>query len=149
MKKLMFAAALAAIGTAFAVESGNVVGYQNKSTPQARFMIGTVPFETTDGTMKLNKLLTGFTPVAIDWEDPTAFQTLAAELQIWNGSKYDKAYYVSNAWFDDGTEEGDYKAGWCDMDGLLRENYVIPAGNGFWIKAQSGACTLTFDNPLK
>ena len=31
MKKIMFAAAVAAIGTAFAVESGNIVGYQDVS----------------------------------------------------------------------------------------------------------------------
>ena len=90
------------------------------------------------------------TPVAIDWDgDPTAYQNTATQLQIWNGSLYDYAYYVSNAWFDNGTEEGDYKEGWCDLDGLLREDYFIPVGYGLWIKASSGACTLEFANPVK
>ena len=89
------------------------------------------------------------TPVAIDWDDPTAFYTTATQMQIWNGSTYDFAYYVSNAWFDNGTEEGDYTEGWCDGDGLLRVGYSIPVGNGFWIKATSGACHLDFNNPMK
>ena len=127
----------------------NVVGYATKSTPQAKFMIGTVPFESVKGGMKINDLLSGFTPVEIDWDDPTAFYTTATQMQIWNGSTYDFAYYVSNAWFDNGTEEGDYTEGWCDGDGLLRVGYSIPVGNGFWIKATSGACHLDFNNPMK
>lgn len=131
-----------------AVESG-VVGYAKKTTPQAKFMIGTVPFEAVGGGMKINDLLTGFTPVEIDWDNPTEFYTTAAQLQIWNGSSYDMAYYVSNAWYDNGTEDGDYAEGWCDMDGLLRTDYTIPVGNGFWIKATSGECNLDFNNPTK
>ena len=90
------------------------------------------------------------TPVAIDWEleEYMEFQNRATQLQIWNGSSYDNAYYVSNAWYDNGTEEGDYKAGWADGDGVLLEDYEISAGNGFWIKAASGACTLEYNNPI-
>ena len=90
------------------------------------------------------------TPVAIDWEgDYEAFWNSATQLQIWNGSAYDKAFYVTNAWFDNGTEDGDYKEGWADSDGLLREGYAIPVGYGLWIKATSGACTIDFNNPIK
>ena len=99
--------------------------------------------------MQLNKLLTGLTPVAIDWEDPTAFQTLAAELQIWNGSKYDKAYYVSNAWFDDGTEEGDYTEGWCDGDGILRTDYEFTPGGAYWVKNVPDSKSLTIAGAIK
>ena len=89
-------------------------------------------------------------PVAIDWEgDYMAFKNLATQLQIWNGNGYDNAYYVSNAWYDNGTEDGDYKEGWCDMDGLLRVDYSIPVGYGLWIKATSGVCTIDFVNPVK
>ena len=151
MKKLMFGLACAAAMIACAdVESANVVGYIAKECPQGKFQIGTVPFQSCAGDLQITKLLTGFTPVAIDWnlEEYTEFQTRAAQLQIWNGSAYDLAYYVSNAWYDNGTEDGDFKAGWADGEGLLLEDYEIPAGNGFWVKAASGACTLEYNNPV-
>ena len=141
-----------AAGAAFAdteIASANVVGYYNEEAPQAKFMLGAASLETIGGGIKLSSF-TGLTPVAIDWEgDYMAFQNLAPQLQIWNGSNYDFAYYVSNAWFDNGTEDGDYKEGWADDDGVLRENYSIPVGYGFWIKATSGACNLDFANPIR
>ena len=90
-------------------------------------------------------------PVAIDWDgDYMAFQNQATQLQIWDGvSDYDMAYYVSNAWLDDGSKDGQFLEGWCDMDGLFRLDYSIPVGIGFWIKATSGACTIDFNNPIK
>lgn len=151
MKKLMFTAAVAAAMGAFAIESANVVGYTTKSTPQGKFMIGTVPFETTDGDMDINKLISGFTPVTIDWslDEYTLFRNLAAQLQIWNGSNYDTAYYVSNAWFDDGTEEGDYKEGWCDGDGLLLEDYEFTPGGAYWVKNVPDSNSLTVAGQIK
>ena len=50
MKKLMFAAALAAIGTAFAVESGNIVGYQEITVPNGYSMF-TVTFKNPTNTV--------------------------------------------------------------------------------------------------
>ena len=128
---------------------GIVVGYYNEAAPKAKFVLGTASLETIGGGIKLSSF-TGLTPVAIDWEgDYTAFKLIAPQLQIWNGSNYDMAYYVTNAWFDNGTLDGDYKEGWCDMDGLLREDYFIPVGYGLWIKATSGACNIDFNNPIK
>ena len=152
MKKLMIAAAAAlcaTVGFSDGIESSNVVGYYSENAPQAKFMLGAASLEAIDGGIKLNAFK-GLTPVAIDWEgDPTTFWKTAPQLQIWNGTGYDLTYYVSNAWYDNGTEEGDYKEGWCDGDGLLREGYSIPVGYGFWVKATSGACTLNFNNPIK
>ena len=50
MKKLMFAAAIAAIGTAFAVESGNIVGYQEITVPNGYSMF-TVTFKNPTNTV--------------------------------------------------------------------------------------------------
>ena len=120
------------------------------SCPNAFMLVGNpypAPIDLNEGK---DMTAPDIKPVAIDWEgDYTAFQNQATQLQIWNGSNYDMAYYVSNAWFDNGTEDGDYKEGWCDGDGVLREGYSIPVGYGFWIKATSGACTLEFNNPIK
>jgi len=144
MKKLMFAMGVAALcGAVHAIESANVVGYKSKESPKGKFMIGTVPFETCGGTLNLNELLSGFTPVEIDWDDPTAFWSTAAQIQIWNGSSYDNAFYVSNAYFDDGSEEGLEVEGWCDDQGVLYKNdgianggrdYEFTPGGAYWIK---------------
>ena len=117
----------------------------------SKFMLIGNPYPTAiklvDGT---DMTSTDITPVEIDWGgDETAFWNTATQLQIWNGSNYDLAYYVSNAWFDNGTEDGDFKEGWSDGAGLLLEEYSIPVGYGLWIKATSGACTIDFNNPIK
>ena len=120
------------------------------SCPNAFMLVGNpypAPIDLNEGK---DMTAPDIKPVAIDWEgDYMAFYNTATQLQIWNGSDYDMAYYVSNAWYDNGTEDGDYKEGWCDGDGVLREGYSIPVGYGFWIKATSGACTLEFNNPIK
>ena len=118
--------------------------------PNAFMLIGNPYPSAIDLNGKKDMTSTDIKPVAIDWEgDITAFYNTATQLQIWNGSDYDMAYYVSNAWFNNGTEEGDYAEGWCDGDGLLRVDYSIPVGYGLWIKATSGACTINFNNPIK
>ena len=151
MKKLMIAASAALCATVgFSLESANIVGYQTKTTPQNRFMIGTVPFEACDGSMQINKLISGLTPVEIDWAgDYTAYQTLAPQLQIWNGSTYDFAYYVSNAWYDNGTADGAYGEGWCDGDGLLRTDYEFTPGGAYWVKNVPDSKSLQVSGAIK
>ena len=120
------------------------------SCPNQFMLIGNPYPSAIDLNGKKDMTSTDIKPVAIDWEgDYTAFQNQATQLQIWNGSDYDMAYYVNNAWFDNGTEDGDYAEGWCDADGLLRVDYSIPTGYGLWIKATSGTCTIDFNNPIK
>ena len=68
------------------------VGYYNENAPQAKFVLGSASLETIGGGIKLSSF-TGLTPVDIDWEgDSTAFQSLAPQLQIWNGNGYDVVY---------------------------------------------------------
>ena len=149
-KKLLYAPLFWTAVRAESVTSDNVVGYTSKTTPQAKFMIGTVPFETVDGSMQINKLLSGYTPVEIDWEgDYTAFQKLAAQLQIWTGTDYDMAYYVSNAWYDNGTEEGAYTEGWSDGDGLLLTDYEFIPGGAYWVKNVPDSKSLTVSGAVK
>ena len=62
MKKVMFAAAVAAGLVAFGeIESNNTVGYNTKAVDAAKFYILGVQFEATDGTTDINKLVSGFT----------------------------------------------------------------------------------------
>ena len=118
--------------------------------PNAFMLIGNPYPSPIDLNGGVDMTSADITPVAVDWEgDAEAFRNTATQLQIWNGDDYDKAFYVSNAWLDDGTEDGQFVQGWCDLDGLLRDGYSIPVGYGLWIKATSGACTLDFNNPIK
>ena len=45
MKKIMFAAAVAAAGLAFGIESANTVGYTTKTIPAGKDMTAAVQFE--------------------------------------------------------------------------------------------------------
>jgi len=80
--------------------------------------------------------------VGVDYSK--GYAEMAPQLQVWNGSSYDVYYYCNDAWYDDGTEEGDVKPGWADTDGFLIEGVTIPAMAGFWTKGVTGAFTLTF-----
>ena len=126
------------------------VGYYNEEAPQAKFMLGAASLETIEGGIKLSSF-TGLTPVAIDWEgDYTAFQNLAPQLQVWNGSSYDIAYYVSNAWIDDGTDDGQFAEGWCDDDGYLRgDDYTITPGYAYWLKNVPDSKPLNISGQVK
>ena len=156
MKKLMIAATAAlcaAVGFADGIggiQSQNVVGYYNEEAPQAKFVLGTASLETIGGGIKLSSF-TGLTPVAIDWEgDYMAFQNLAPQLQIWNGTGYDLTFYVSNAWFDDGTDDGQFVEGWCGLDGVLRgDDYTIPAGYAYWLRNVPDSNPLNISGQVK
>jgi len=142
MKKLMFAAAVAAGFAAFGegLESSNTVGFNTKAVEAAKFYILGVQFEATDGTMDINKLVTGFTGESqLQNENFTA---TAPQIQIPNSTTggYDVYYYLVDGWYDNGTEDGDFKPGWCDSNGVIAGDAesdldgVIPAGVGMWVK---------------
>ena len=64
MKKLMFATAVAAAGLAYGVESSNVVGYNTKTLEAGKFAIAAFQFEATDGTLDINKIVSGLAPAS-------------------------------------------------------------------------------------
>ena len=140
MKKTMLSAAVMAATVAMAIESQNVVGYTAQQTPANTFMLCSTPFEAVGGEgVDLNKVYSGISAVDIDWEleEYTEFCNRAPQMQIWNGTGYDFAYYVSNAWFDNGTEDGAFAEGWCDGSGMLyvgANSYVVTPGYSFWVR---------------
>ena len=148
MKKLMIAAAAAlwaTVGMAD-IESANVVGYQNKSLDKGKFYILGVQFEGMDGTMDINQLVSGLTGVEAD--EDGLFTKTAAQMQVPNAKgTYDIYYYLTNGWFDNGTEDGDFKPGWCDSNGVIAGeddadlDGQLTAGLSAWVKGVGAAET--------
>ena len=150
MKKLMFgmASALALCGLAD-IESSNIVGYQTKEAEAGKFAIMGVQFAATDGTTDINKLISGVTGVS-QLEDEN-FAKLAPQIQVPNTKgTYDLYYYLNDGWYDNGTPEGGFKPGWCDLYGMIAgeeggaADGIVPAGCGFWTKGVDGDFTITF-----
>ena len=115
--------------------SANIVGYTTKTAEQGKFIMYGSGFSNVSGSYKINELVSGAIPVDIDW-DTTDWQNLAVQIQSYDeyGSLI-QYFYVSNAWLDDGTEEGQYVEGWCDADGILITEVELTPGFGFWVKS--------------
>ena len=140
MKKVMFAAAVAAGMVAFgdsSIESQNTVGYATKEAAQGKFIILGAQFENCDGAKKLNGLVTGVEGVYYD--DNNLFWTTAAQVQIPSANGYDTYYYLADGWFDDNGKDG-YKPGWCDAAGGLVDIELTPA-IAQWLRSTPGNAT--------
>ena len=151
MKKLMFATAVAAAGLAYGVESSNVVGYNTKELTAGKFAIGAFQFEATDGTLDINKIVSGLE--GADYDDAFAFRATAPQVQVPNArGDYDVYYYLSDGYYADENGNDAYKAGWCDMYGTIAGDDtagaivdgVVPANVGFWAKGGGSTFTMTF-----
>ena len=139
MKKVMFAAAVAAAGLAFGIESANTVGYQEKELTLGgnAFVVQTfLPIGKTVATTKL-----GDVKVTEDW-DPTSdfISTLKASGDNDVGYTYLIADYAEAL--------GGTVAGWYLVDEVndgdvsvsgVQNDVVISAGLGFLIYQNTGA----------
>ena len=114
------------------IESANVVGYTVKDAVQGKFLIIGAGFEAVKGGTAINDIVSGVQ--GVDFGDGTTFSMTAAQIQIPNGIGYDTYYYLNDGWFDDGTEEGDVKPGWCDIAGNLVDAEITP-GIAAWFKS--------------
>jgi len=139
MKKLMFgmAAALALCG--MAIESSNIVGYQTKAVEAGKFYILGVQFEGVGVEADVNKIVSGFTGGSLLEDDD--FTKTAPQIQIPNArGTYDVYYYLKDGWYDNGTEDGDFKPGWCDLNGVIAGDAestltgLLEAGVAMWVK---------------
>ena len=121
MKKLMFAAAVvaAAFGLKAELASANVVGYQTKKLDAGKFAILGIQFEGVDGSLDINKIVTGL--IGVNYDESGAFLKTAPHIQVPNAATggYDLYYYLNDGWYNDGTDAGAYKAGWCDSFGVI------------------------------
>ena len=144
MKKVMFAAAAAAAGLAFGIESANTVGYNSSdtvTTVNRNFVMLAPSFlNVSAGTISSDELscdqtLTSFDEAAGDffagWLDD------AACLQVPDGfGGYLMRYYIDDA--DDGT--GNYVTGWAD-DAAMLNPVAIDLGTGVWVRGKKDTVT--------
>ena len=108
-------------------------------------------------------LFTGlYNQYEIDWDLSPAqmvndMMANAPQIQVQklNSETYELYFYVKNAWFDDGSEDGLDIEGWCNQSGALvvADNPaveesdgtgVIPVGAGMWFKGCKNAFTAKF-----
>ena len=138
MKKLMIAAvaSMAAVG-AFAVESANVVGYQNKETETAQMNWTCNTFKPVGGgTLTLGdiKVTDGFVNSAITFLQPSGLGKTVYSEDL--GKTVNEQYVY---WFaEDDPEQGE---GWyfkADEDGEFNQNSrVITLGEGYYVRGSA------------
>ena len=139
MKKLMFAASAAICATVgFAVDgvqSNNIVGYNTTDAEDGKFTIIAAQFEDVQsGEIDLQKVLSGFIPVAYDKGHD--FLKTAPQLQIQDGNGgYICYYYLLDAWDKDAKDE---VQAWADSMGNLVKELKVTAGTAFWVKTLEG-----------
>ena len=115
------------------IESANIVGYTQKDAAQGKFLIIGAGFEAVKGGTAINDIVSGVE--GVDYGDGIEFVNLAAQIQVPNAlGGYDIYYYLNDGWFDDGSEEGDVKAGWSDGSGNLIDAELTP-GVAAWFKS--------------
>ena len=131
MKKLMFAAAVRAVGAAMAIES-QIVGYQNFDIKAGKWYLIGAQFQTLSGT-------------AIDLQDfiksenltpgETEYDENAPTIKKYDGSGYVTYVYSSG---NDMGDEFDPPA-WLDNGGDPAANININVGESVWFMAKSDA----------
>ena len=123
--------------------SANTVGYATKNCPANKFMHAAAQFEdVTSGKLFLDSVMSGLE--GVDYDDAGAFEGTAPHIQVVKADGTpDMYYYLNDGWYDNGTTDGGFKAGWCDNLGNIAD-VNIAAQAGFWVKATTGALTFTY-----
>ena len=146
MKKIMFAAALAAALAATAeIESANTVGYAAKNVTAGTYYLIGVQFndaaDATKGTIDMNKLIklsAAITPGTYD----SNFVDTPEILVLKASGGYERYYYISDA-TDDNDDELGYNC-WADSDGYeLKDADKLTLGKGFWFKSPKVSGSIT------
>ena len=99
----------------------------------------------TDGTMKLNGLVSGVT--GVDFDGELVFQSTAAQIQVPASTGGYKTYYYLNDGYDLVKDDGTTAAGWCDGEGNLVED-EFTAGVAAWFKSVPGDGSATISGAV-
>ena len=136
MKKLMFAAAVAAAGGLMAIESANVVGYNTQSIQGGK--MNCVSFQFADLTASgdlaslANLSTSGLTPGVYN-----TMETDAPCIMIYDGAGgYNYYYYISDAYDAGGNEV----TAWANFSGDVADD-TVTLGTGFWLRIPAGSCS--------
>ena len=156
MKKVMFAAAVAAAGLAFGIESANTVGYTTKTIPAGKYMMVAVQFDKVGGTaLKFDEAFQLSVTGPKAWnslEDPECIPGWYADapcLKIPYGTvdkAYQDLYWTQNAYSND---LGDFVEGWADTEGYLVTEATMLKGYGVWLVAGDADMIVTINGEVK
>lgn len=143
MKKIMFAAAVAAAGLAFGVESANTVGYVSKAGVLGNvWTIVPCQFEAT-GTVDidLNAYVKGDFVKTVSFYDE-GWENLAPQIQIRDPQTGNTTfyYYLKDAYVEGGNPSE--VEGWANYNGDYVDAITVEPGSAFWFR-NSADCTLS------
>ena len=142
MKKFMLGLAIAAVGSAFAVESSNVVGYTSKTVTADTFYMMCAQFQGVNesGTLSLNDIMKMSGVKAVAWADN--LDGVAAQITVREGDFYVSYYYISDA-FRPGTEiEIGYDT-WATSAGEAVTAIATPQ-EGMWMRFPGNSGSVIF-----
>ena len=142
MKKLMFAAAVAAGLAAFGeIQSANTVGYETKQAASAgTLMLAAIQFDEVGGTtMDVSKaVVPSVAPAAYDENSDYAYDEnwykSTAQIQIRSGSDWTVLYYTSCG----SDPDGNPVAGWATPEDGAVFDLTIGTCEGFWLTDPNG-----------
>ena len=120
------------------IESANVVGYTTTNVAANTWIILGSQFQTTtNSSLNIQDFIKGnFSAVE------SGVLATAPQMQIHNGTRLLAYYYISDAWYDDGSAEGAYKTAWVDSDQAISDLTIAP-GTAVWFKNPTAATTIT------
>ncbi|MGN0847120.1 MAG: hypothetical protein ACI4RA_07030 [Kiritimatiellia bacterium] len=82
--------------------------------------------------------------VGVNYDDDDVWMATAPHIQVVKADGTpDMYWFLNDGWYDDGSDEGSTKAGWCDVAGNIVD-VKITAQSGFWAKATTGAFTIEY-----
>ena len=145
MKKLMFAAAVAAGLAAFGdgIESANTVGFKTTSTGTDLYLTGGMCFVTcgsTDGTFRLGDLKLEGSTWGSDW-----IQFIDPTTSIFDPTKSVTYYSAAEAISDGGTADD---AEWENLDEESQDAVTYPVGTAFLTSFASTGVTITYSGEV-
>lgn len=140
MKKLMFAAAVAAGLATFGdgIESANTVGYSSVDVAKNTWYMAGVQFtDTATGTgISLQDFLKGDFSATSFWDDDLS---VAPQIQVYGAAGYTAYYYFNDA--EDNS--ANVLTAWADGNGVAVDVVFAP-GQALWFKNPAAACSVTF-----
>ena len=134
MKKMMLGlAASLCVAVTFGLESANIVGYANKTLPANKFIqAGAQFFDVATDKLTLDTVMKGLPEVFFD--EDYVFTATAPHIQVVGADGFSTLYYyLQDGWYNNGTEDGAFKPGWCNDSGEITDLEITP-GSGFWMK---------------
>ena len=78
------------------------------------------------------------------FDEDYAFTATAPHIQVVGLDGFSTLYYyLQDGWYNNGTEDGAFKPGWCNDSGEIVDLVIAPQ-TGFWVKAPAAGMTIKY-----